>query len=327
MNRNHFVGALCFLGVVIAPFYIYPIALMKVMCFALYATAFNLLFGYTGLLSFGHAAFFGAGSYAASYALKYYGVSTELGLLIGCVAAAALGLAIGSLATRRYGIYFSMITLAMAQLVYFGFLQLPFSGGEDGLQGVRRGEVFGIWSIRDDLAAYFFVTVVVVLGIGAIVRVVHSPFGQVLRAIRDNEARAISLGYNVKRYKLGAFVLSATVSGCAGAAKAIVLGFATLSDAAWTNSGDVVLMTLLGGVGTTLGPMVGATIVVTLHNELADKVGTNVTIIVGALFIVCVLAFRRGVVGEIGGWLRSRARPRLAPLDQRARLLPGDSNL
>jgi branched-chain amino acid transport system permease protein len=327
VNRYVYFGALCVLVLAIAPFYIYPIALMKVMCFALYATAFNLLFGYTGLLSFGHAAFFGAGSYAASYALKHYGVSTELGLLIGCVAAAVLGLAIGALATRRYGIYFSMITLAMAQLVYFGFLQLPFSGGEDGLQGVPRGEVFGIWSIRDDLAAYCFVTIVVALGIGAIVRVVHSPFGQVLRAIRDNEARAISLGYNVKRYKLGAFVLSATIAGCAGAAKAIVLGFATLSDAAWTNSGDVVLMTLLGGVGTTLGPIVGATVVVTLHNELADKVGTNVTIIVGALFIACVLAFRRGIVGELSGRLRSRTRQRLTPLDQRPRLLPGDSNL
>jgi branched-chain amino acid transport system permease protein len=324
--RNYCIGAACVLGLIIAPFYIYPIALMKVMCFALYATAFNLLFGYTGLLSFGHAAFFGAGSYAASYALKYFGVSTEIGLTLGCIAAAALGLAIGVLATRRYGIYFSMITLAMAQLVYFGFLQLPFSGGEDGLQGVPRGEVFGIWSIRNDIAAYCFVTVVSVLGIGAIVRVVHSPFGQVLRAIRENEARAISLGYNVKRYKLGAFVLSATIAGCAGATKAIVLGFATLSDAAWTNSGDVVLMTLLGGVGTVLGPIVGATLVVTLHNELADKVGTSVTIIVGLLFIGCVLAFRRGVVGEIASWLRTRSRQKPASLHQGARLLPGDSN-
>jgi branched-chain amino acid transport system permease protein len=289
----------------LAPHFFYPIALMKIMCFALFACAFNLLFGFTGLLSFGHAAFFGIGSYAAAYSLKHFGVTTEVGMLIGCIVAAVLGAAIGLLAIRRFGIYFSMITLALAQLVFFACLQSPWTGGEDGLQAVPRGELLGIWSLRDDLAVYVFVSVICTGGVALIWKIVYSPYGEALKAIRESESRAMSLGYNVDRYKLGAFIISAALSGCAGALKAIVLGFATLTDVAWTTSGDVVLMTLLGGLGTIFGPAVGATLVVVLNTELADRVGNKVTVIVGLAFIVCVLSFRKGIVGELLAWRKA----------------------
>ncbi len=281
------------------PFFVYPVLVMKVLCFALFACAFNLLLGYTGLLSFGHATFFGTAGYVAGHALKVWGLPTELGLLVGTGAALALGWLIGSLAIRRQGIYFAMITLALAQMMYFFFLQASFTGGEDGLQGVPRGTLLGVIDLADDLHLYYFVLAVFVFGFWLIYRTIHSPFGQILKAIRENEARAISLGYDVARYKLLVFVLSAGLAGLAGATKMLVFKFATLSDAHWHLSGEVVLMTLLGGMGTVFGPVVGSSVIVTLQNELADKVGSLVTVIMGSIFIVCVLLFRRGIVGEI----------------------------
>ena len=285
------------LGLVL-PFLVYPVLLMKVMCFALFACAFNLLLGYTGLLSFGHATFFGTAGYVAGHALKVWGLPTELGLLAGTAASLLLGWAIGSLAIRRQGIYFSMITLALAQMMYFFFLQAPFTGGEDGLQGVPRGTALGLLDLSDDLTLYYFVLANFALGFWLVYRTIHSPFGQVLKAIRENEARAVSLGYDVAKYKLLVFVLSAGLAGLAGATKTLVFKFATLSDAHWHLSGEVVLMTLLGGMGTVLGPVIGASVVVTLQNELADKVGSLVTVIMGVIFVACVLLFRRGIVGE-----------------------------
>jgi branched-chain amino acid transport system permease protein len=281
----------------LAPNFIYPILVMKVLCFSLFACAFNLLLGYTGLLSFGHAVFLGTAGYVTGHALKVWELPTLVGLMAGTVAAAALGWVIGSLAIRRQGIYFAMVTLALAQMVFFFFLQAPFTGGEDGLQGVPRGTLFGL-DLADDMNLYYLVVAIFAGSFWLIQRTIHSPFGQILTAIRENEPRAISLGYDVAKYKLLAFVLSAGLAGLAGATKTLVFKFATLTDAHWHTSGEVVLMTLLGGMGTVFGPLVGATVIVTLQNELADKVGSLVTVIMGAIFVICVLAFRRGIVGE-----------------------------
>ena len=299
MSRNSF-GYLALLALgLVAPFLVYPVLVMKVLCFALFACAFNLLLGFTGLLSFGHAAFFGTGAYVAGHAIKVWGLPTEFGLLTGTLASALLGWAFGSLAIRRQGIYFAMVTLALAQMMYFFFLQAPFTHGEDGLQGISRGTLLGFVDLADDLNLYYFVLAISIAGFWLIYRTIHSPFGQVLKAIRENEARAISLGYDVAKYKLLAFILSAALAGLAGATKMLVFKFATLTDAHWHQSGEVVLMTILGGMGTVLGPVVGATVIVTLQNELADKVGSLVTVIMGSIFVVCVLLFRRGIVGEI----------------------------
>ncbi|BAO29522.1 branched-chain amino acid ABC transporter permease [Sulfuritalea hydrogenivorans] len=298
MSRRVTIAYLVGLGLLLlAPMFIYPILVMKVLCFALFACAFNLLLGYTGLLSFGHAVFLGTAAYVTGHALKVWQLPTLLGLLAGTIAAAALGWAIGSLAIRRQGIYFAMVTLALAQMVFFFFLQAPFTGGEDGLQGVPRGSLFGL-DLAEDINLYYLVVAIFAGAFWLIQRTIHSPFGQILKAIRENEPRAISLGYDVAKYKLLAFVLSAGLAGLAGATKTLVFKFATLTDAHWHTSGEVVLMTLLGGMGTVFGPVVGATVIVTLQNELADKVGSLVTVIMGAIFVICVLAFRRGIVGE-----------------------------
>ncbi|HET9642172.1 MAG TPA: branched-chain amino acid ABC transporter permease [Burkholderiaceae bacterium] len=285
---------------VAAPFVgIYPVFVMKALCYAIFACAFNLLLGFTGLLSFGHAAFMGAAAYACGWVARTAGLSPELGIVAGMVVGALLGLIVGSIAIRRQGIYFAMITLAMAQMVYFVCLQAPFTGGEDGLQGVPRGRLLGLLPLSNDLVMYFFVLAVFVVVFLFIIRVVHSPYGQVLKAIRENEPRAVSLGYDVDRYKLLAFVLSTALSGLAGSMKTLVLGFATLSDVHWSMSGEVVLMTLLGGMGTFSGPVVGAFTIIGLQDYLADRVGSWVTVIIGVTFVVCVLAFRRGLVGEL----------------------------
>lgn len=283
----------------LAPLVAYPTFLMKLLCFALFASAFNLLLGFAGLLSFGHAAFFGGAAYVCAWLVKEAGWSPELGLLAGTVVGGGLGAVFGWVAIRRAGIYFAMITLALAQLVFFLALQLPFTGGEDGLQGVPRGKLFGLIDLSDNTAMYYFVFAVFFAGFALIYRTVHSPFGQVLKAIRENEPRAISLGYQVERYKLVAFVISAAIAGLAGSMKALVFQLASLTDVHWHMSGEVVLMTLLGGLGTILGPGVGAAVIVLLENELADKVGSWVTVIMGSIFVVCVLAFRRGIVGEL----------------------------
>ncbi|PPE68340.1 branched-chain amino acid ABC transporter permease [Caldimonas thermodepolymerans] len=281
--------------------------MMKALCFAMFACAFNLLLGYTGLLSFGHAAFLGSAGYATGWLVRSAGWPPELGVVAGTAIAALLGLVVGLVAIRRQGIYFAMITLAMAQMVYFICLQAPFTGGEDGLQGVPRGKLFGLLPLQNDLVMYFVVLAVFVAVFLFIVRIVHSPYGQVLKAIRENEPRTISLGYDVDRYKLLAFVLSTAIAGLAGSLKTLVLGFTTLSDVHWSLSGEVVLMTLLGGMGTFAGPVVGAFTIVGLQNYLADRVGSWVTVIIGATFVVCVLAFRRGIVGELIAWQKRRA--------------------
>ena len=290
----------------------YPIFVMKVLCFALFACAFNLLIGFTGLLSFGHAAFLGAAAYGAGHAIKVWGFPPLMGLALGTAAAALLGLVMGLLAIRRSGIYFSMITLALAQMLFFVFLQAGFTGGEDGLQGVPRGQLLGL-SLENDLHLYYLVLAIFIAAFWLIYRTVHSPFGQVLTSIRENEARATSLGYDVERFKLLAFVLSAALAGLAGATKTLVLGFATLTDALWTTSGLVILMTLVGGMGTMVGPMVGALVIIALENKIGDLgmalanstgiawfngLGESVSLVTGLIFIVCVLAFRRGLVGE-----------------------------
>jgi branched-chain amino acid transport system permease protein len=298
MSRRVTIAYLVGLGLLLlAPAFIYPILVMKVLCFALFACAFNLLLGYTGLLSFGHAVFLGTAAYVTGHALKVWELPTLLGLAAGTLAATGLGWVIGSLAIRRQGIYFAMVTLALAQMVFFLFLQAPFTGGEDGLQGVPRGTLFG-FDLADDMNLYYLVVAIFAGSFWLIQRAIHSPFGQILKAIRENEPRAISLGYDVAKYKLLAFVLSAGLAGLAGATKTLVFKFATLTDAHWHTSGEVVLMTLLGGMGTVFGPLVGATVIVTLQNELADKVGSLVTVIMGAILVICVLAFRRGIVGE-----------------------------
>ena len=299
MARKFPLGYLLMLAALLfAPLVVYPVLVMKVLCFALFACAFNLLLGYTGLLSFGHAAFFGTGAYIAGHVLKEWGWPTELGLLAGTLAAAALGWLVGSLAIRRQGIYFAMVTLALAQMVYFIFIQSSFTGGEDGLQGIPRGHFLGVVDLANDTALYYLVLAICVSAFWLIHRTIHSPFGQILKAVRENEARVVSLGYDVAKYKLLAFVLSAALAGLAGATKALVFKFATLTDAHWHASGEVVLMTLLGGMGTIFGPVVGASVIITLQSELADKVGSLVTVIMGAIFVICVLAFRRGIVGE-----------------------------
>jgi branched-chain amino acid transport system permease protein len=300
MRRNLFYIALIAIGLV-APFVAYPVFLMKILCFALFACAFNLLLGYAGLLSFGHAAFLATGGYVTGYLLASYpGLTPELGIIGGTLLATVLGGLFGVLAIRRQGIYFAMVTLALAQLVYFIFVQAPFTGGEDGLHGVPRGELFGFISLRSNLAMYYFVFAVFLFGFALIQRTVHSPFGQVLKAIRENEPRAISLGYNVDAYKLLAFVLSAALAGLAGSTKTVVFQLASLTDAHWHMSGEVILMTLLGGVGTLLGPLMGAGIVVSLQHVLAQSpLGNWVNVILGIIFVVCVLSFRSGIVGEL----------------------------
>jgi branched-chain amino acid transport system permease protein len=313
---NKKIGYLVALALFLAaPFFAYPVFLMKLLCFALFACAFNLLIGFTGLLSFGHAAFFGSAGYVTGYLLSSSGLPTELGIVLGVAASSLLGLVIGTLAIRRQGIYFSMITLALAQMVYFAALRAPFTHGEDGLQGVPRGRLFGLLDLSSDLALYYVVLTIAAGGFALIVRTVHSPFGQVLKAIKENEPRAVSLGYEVDRYKLLAFVLSAALAGLAGATKTVVLGFETLTDVHWTMSGLVVLMTLVGGMGTMAGPILGAFLVVALENKLGDfgawlaeqlgiewfeTLGESVGMVTGLIFIVCVPLFRRGIVGELG---------------------------
>ncbi|WPB58153.1 branched-chain amino acid ABC transporter permease [Xylophilus sp. GOD-11R] len=307
----------------------YPVFVMKLMCFALFAAAFNLLLGYTGLLSFGHAAFFGGSAYMAGHAIKAWGLTPEIGLVLGTALGALLGLVFGLLAIRRQGIYFAMITLALAQMVFFAALQMPFTGGEDGLQGVPRGKLFGLLDLSDDRTMYYVALAIVVAAFALIVRTVHSPFGQVLKGIKENEPRAISLGYDTHRFKLLAFVLSAALSGLAGALKTLVLGFATLSDVHWTSSGAVILMTLVGGMGTLAGPIVGSAVVVMLENKLGEigggiasltgigwfgTLGESVTMVTGLIFVICVLAFRRGVMGEVQAWLVRWSRPHEAPV-------------
>ena len=291
--------------IAIAPFFLYPVFLMKVLCFALFACAFNLLIGYVGLLSFGHAAFFGMGGYLAGHAAKVWGLTPEVSILIGGLTGAVLGWLIGSLAIRRQGIYFAMITLAMAQMVYFFCVQAPFTGGEDGIQGIPRGAFLGSFPLGLDFHLYWLVAGIFLIGFLFVHRVIHSPFGQVMKAIRENEPRAVSLGYRVDDYKLIAFVISAGLSGVAGGTKSIVFGIATLTDVFWTMSGEVVLMSLVGGLGTLFGPVAGAAIIITMQNYLAEF-GAWVTVIQGVIFVLCVLAFRRGVVGEIGRILRVR---------------------
>ena len=310
MNRILWI-VLIVLGLV-APFVVYPVFMMKLLCFALFASAFNLLLGYTGLLSFGHAAFFGGASYVTGHLVKVSGLTPELGVLGGTLFAALLGYLVGSLAIRRQGIYFAMVTLALAQIVYFVALKAPFTGGEDGLQGIPRGNLFGMFDLGHTysiggtpvaLNLYYFVFALFCLGFWIIYRTINSPFGQVLKAIRENEPRAVSLGYKVERFKLMAFVISAALAGMAGSMKSLVFQLASLTDASWHTSGEVVLMTLLGGVGTVLGPLVGAFTVVTLQSELSS-VGSWITVIIGVTFVVCVLLFRRGLVGELGRLLK-----------------------
>jgi branched-chain amino acid transport system permease protein len=315
MMQRKALYVLLLIALIVAPFVgAYPVFVMKVLCFALFAAAFNLLIGYTGLLSFGHAMFLASAGYVTGYAIQTLGVSPELGVLGGVVVATLLGFVVGMFAIRRQGIYFAMVTLALAQMVYFVFLQAPFTHGEDGLQGVPRGKLFGALSLSSDLTLYFVVLAVMVLAFLLIVRIVHSPFGQVLIAIKENEPRAISLGYDTNRFKLLAFILSAGLAGLAGSLKVLVLGFETLGDAYWTMSGLVVLMTLVGGMGTLFGPLLGAALIVALEDRLGDigsglasvtgvewfrSLGESATIVTGLIFIACVLAFRRGIVGEI----------------------------
>ncbi|MCA3261878.1 MAG: branched-chain amino acid ABC transporter permease [Telmatospirillum sp.] len=287
----------------VLPHLLYPVFVMKVLCFALFACAFNLLIGYVGLLSFGHALFFGWAAYVSAHAAKIWGFPPELAILSGMACGAVLGLVVGALAIRRQGIYFSMITLALAQMAYFFALQAPFTGGEDGLQRVPRGTMFGLLDLRNDLVLYYVVAAIFLGAFLLIYRIVHSPFGQVLKAIRENEPRAVSLGYRVDQYKLAAFVMSAALAGLAGAVKSQIFQLASLSDVHWTMSGEVVLMTLVGGLGTVFGPIVGAAVIISMQNYLAE-LGSWVTVVQGVIFVVCVLAFRRGIVGEIAAKLK-----------------------
>jgi branched-chain amino acid transport system permease protein len=290
---------------IVAPAVVYPVFLMKALCFALFACAFNLLIGYVGLLSFGHALYFGWAGYVSAYAAKVWGLSPEAAIILGTLVGAGLGLIVGALAIRRQGIYFAMITLALAQMMYFFALQAPFTGGEDGIQAVPRGRLLGLLDLADQTTMYAFVLAVFLAGFLLIYRVIHSPFGEVLKAIRENEARAISLGYKTDRYKLLAFILSATLAGVAGSTKAIVFQLASLTDVHWSMSGEVVLMTLVGGLGTVFGPVAGAFIIVAMENYLA-QFGQWVTVIQGFVFVVCVLLFRRGIIGELAYALKIR---------------------
>jgi branched-chain amino acid transport system permease protein len=308
-RRDIWVWTVALIGLaLVAPHFLYPVFLMRALCLALFACAFNLLLGYVGLLSFGHAAFMGTAAYITAYTVKSWGFSPELGIIGGVAVAAALGTVFGWLAIRRQGIYFAMITLALAQMVAFFATEVPFTGGEDGIQAVPRGHLFGVLNLDNTFVMYYFVLAVFLAGFGLIQRTVNSPFGQVIKAIRENEPRATSLGYRAERYKLLAFVLSSALAGLAGATKVLVLQFASLTDVDWTTSGQVVLMTLVGGVGTPLGPVVGAFIIVTMENYLAQT-GSWVTIIEGVIFVVCVLAFRRGIVGVLTPYLTGRPSP------------------
>ena len=305
-TKAQFIALLVMVAaLVVAPFFLYPVFLMKLLCFALFACAFNLLIGYVGLTSFGHAAYFGMGGYIAAHSAKVWGLTPEISILIGALLAGVQGAIFGWVAIRRQGIYFAMITLALAQMIYFFCLQAPFTGGEDGIQAVPRGHLFGFISLAPDMNMYWFVAAVFVLCFLLIHRIVHSPFGQVLKAIRENEPRTTSLGYRTDDYKLVAFILSATIAGVAGGTKSLVFGIATLTDVHWSMSGEVLLMTLVGGLGTVFGPMIGAAVIVAMQNYLAEM-GAWVTVIQGVIFIACVLAFRRGIVGEIGNLLRVR---------------------
>jgi branched-chain amino acid transport system permease protein len=305
-TKAQFVALLVmFAALVVAPFFLYPVFLMKLLCFALFACAFNLLIGYVGLTSFGHAAYFGMGGYIAAHSAKVWGLTPELSIIVGALLAGVQGAIFGWIAIRRQGIYFAMITLALAQMIYFFCLQAPFTGGEDGIQAVPRGHLFGVISLASDMTMYWFVAAVFVACFLLIHRIVHSPFGQVLKAIRENEPRTTSLGYRTDDYKLVAFILSATLAGVAGGTKSLVFGIATLTDVHWSMSGEVLLMTLVGGLGTVFGPMIGAAVIVAMQNYLAEM-GAWVTVIQGVIFIACVLAFRRGIVGEIGNLLRVR---------------------
>jgi branched-chain amino acid transport system permease protein len=290
----------------VAPFFFYPVFLMKALCFALFACAFNLLIGYGGLLSFGHSMFLGTAGYVTAHTAKVWGLTPELAILTGTLASALLGAVVGAIAIRRQGIYFAMVTLALAQMVFFVYLQAPFTGGEDGIQAVPRGYLFGVIDLNQPLAMYGLVLAVFMAGFLLIYRAIHSPFGQVLKAIRENEPRAVSLGWRADQYKLLAFILSAALSGLAGGTKAIVFQLASLTDVHWTMSGEVVLMTLLGGLGTVFGPVIGAFVIVGLQNYLA-QLGAWVTVVQGVIFVVCVLTFRRGIVGEfVAFWNRRR---------------------
>jgi branched-chain amino acid transport system permease protein len=289
--------------VLAAPWFVYPVFLMKALCFALFACSFNLLLGYAGLLSFGHALFFGSAGYIAAHAAKVWGWPPELAILGGALGGAALGLLVGAVAIRRQGIYFAMITLALAQMFYFLCLRAPFTGGEDGIQDVPRGMLFHFLDLSHMMTMYYVVAAIFLLGFALLHRTVHSPFGQVLAAIRENEPRAISLGYKVNQYKLIAFVLSAGLAGLAGGTKALVFQLASLTDVHWGTSGEVILMTLIGGMGTVFGPIAGAVFLAALENYLA-RLGSWVTVTEGAIFVVCVMAFRRGIFGELGRILR-----------------------
>jgi len=292
-------------GLIVAPFFTYPLFLMQAMCFALFACAFNLLIGYVGLLSFGHTLYFGWASYISAYAAKSWGFTPELAILTGTAFAAVCGLVAGSLAIRRQGIYFAMVTLALAQMMYFFALQAKFTGGEDGIQGVPRGYLFGIIDLKNEMAMYVVVLAIFLAGFLLIYRIIHSPFGEVLKAIRENEQRAISLGYKTDRYKLVAFVLSTTLAGLAGATKAIVLQLASLTDVNWPMSGEVVLMTLVGGLGTIFGPIGGSFVILLMQYKLSI-VGEWVLVLQGVIFVACVLLFRRGIIGELANKLHIR---------------------
>ncbi|WP_082529166.1 branched-chain amino acid ABC transporter permease [Aurantimonas sp. Leaf443] len=297
------VAILALAGLIAVPFFVYPVFVMSVLCFALFATAFNLLLGFAGLLSFGHAAFFGGAAYFTAHAVKEWGLEPLTAVLFGTICAGLMGLAVGFLAIRRQGIYFAMVTLALSQMIFFIFLQAPFTHGEDGIQNVPRGHLLGVIDLSNTLNMYYFTLAIFVLGFLAVWRIVHSPYGHVLQAIRENENRAISLGYRVERYKLGAFVMSAAIAGLAGAVKALVFQIATLTDVAWQMSGEVVLMTLLGGMGTILGPSLGAALVITMQNYFATS-NVPVTVIIGVIFVLCVLLFRRGIIGEANRLLK-----------------------
>ena len=299
------LGAIALAALFAAPFFFYPVFLMSILCFALFACAFNLLIGYVGLLSFGHAAFFGGAAYFTAHAVKVWGWEPLSGILLGVAGAAAMGLVIGFLAIRRQGIYFAMITLALSQMFAFICLQAPFTHGEDGIQGVPRGHLLGLIDLNQPHAMYYLTLAIFLFGLFAIWRIVNSPFGNILKAIRENERRAVSLGYRVDRYKLGAFVMSAALAGLAGGTKAIVFQFATLTDVQWQMSGEVILMTLLGGIGTMIGPIVGAALVIALQNYLASS-QFPVTVLIGIIFVICVLLFRRGIVGEILEFMKRR---------------------
>jgi branched-chain amino acid transport system permease protein len=306
MTAQRVTGVALLIAALAAPWFAYPIFLMTALCFALFACAFNLLLGYVGLMSFGHAMFFGISGYFFGHVVKAWGMAPELGILAGVAGAAVLGAITGALAIRRQGIYFAMITLAFAQMIYFICIQAPFTGGEDGLQGiVRKPLLGGLIPTKDDRVLYYVVLAIFLFGYGTIYRIIHSPFGQVLKAIRDNEQRAVSLGYEADRYKLLAFVLSAALAGLAGATKAMVLQFATLTDVSAAMSGEVVLMALVGGLGTIIGPVVGAFIIITMQNYLAAA-GEFVLVIQGVIFVVIVMAFRKGLVGELTDWWKSR---------------------